>query len=114
MATVVKKFYLQNAATSTGNGTAFNTINKHTEIIFDISGTSTSRTCVFEYSDDDGATYLPLACVNISTLAIASTSTGTGETWSANVTGLNYFRVRISAVSGGNVTVKGKVLADVV
>lgn len=109
MATIIKKFYLQNAATSTGNGTPFNVTNQD-EIIFVTSGTSTSRTLVFEISDDDGATYVPLSCVNLSTLAIASTTTGNGEVWSANVRGINYFRVRISAVAGGNLTVKGKVL----
>ena len=65
MATVIKKFKLQNAATSTGNGFPFNTINKHTEIIFTITGTSVSRQIIFEASFDDGVTYITKRIVNI-------------------------------------------------
>ncbi|WP_257967863.1 hypothetical protein [Peribacillus deserti] len=38
-------------------------------------------------------------------------TTGTGELWSFEITGLASVRARVSAVAGGNVTVKGKGVA---
>ena len=111
MAEVIKKFNLQTNAIATGNGTPFNTINKMTEILFTITGSSSSRNVVFEYSFNDGSTWIACPCVNLATLAIASTTTGTNESWSANVIGANYFRTRISAVAGGDVDIVGKVVA---
>lgn len=102
----------QNAVTTAGNGTAFGvtTASKsYKTITLEITGTSTSRTVVFEGSSVSGAWY-PIQGVKLSDLSMGTQTTGKDEVWQFEVTGLAAFRTRVSAVAGGNVTVKGKVV----
>lgn len=78
-------------------------------IAIQINGTSSSRTVLFSGSVD-GISFYPVMGVNMATWDSAINTTGTGELWQFDVGGLNYFRARVDAVSGGNVTVKSNVV----
>lgn len=94
--------------TTTGNGLEYNIDIKDKNEVLTIytSGTSSSRTIVFEHSQDK-VTWLPIVLVNLGTLATATQTTGIGESWQLQTTGLMYFRTRVSVIAGGNLTVKG-------
>lgn len=100
---------LQDAVSAIGNGNPFSVGSFHT-ITLEIFGTSTSRTIVFEGCGSSG-TFYPIQGVKLNDLSTGSQTTGTGEIWQFDITGLEVFRARVSAVSGGNVTVKGKAVA---
>lgn len=103
----VVNYTFHNNVTNIGAGEVLNVINISI-INFEISGTATSSTCIFEgKSIDDGAFY-PIQCVNLSTLTLANQTTSKGELWQFDCTGFIAFRVRISAISGGNLTIKGR------
>lgn len=99
---------LQDAATAAGNGTAF-LVGSAKELTIEITGTSTSRTVVFEAASVSG-TYYPITGVKTSDLSMGSQTTGTAEVWNFTVTGQVSFRARVSAVAGGNVSVKGNAI----
>lgn len=103
---------LQNAATVAGNGTIFYPASSNATLTFEITGTSTSRTIVFEMAGISGV-YRPVTAFNVLDPSIMATQTTGGtdaapESWQVDVPYGWTFRARISAVSGGNVSVKGK------
>lgn len=100
---------LQNAASATGNGTAL-TVGGTKTLTVEVSGTSTSQTIVFEGASV-GGTYYAIQGVKLQDLSTATQTTGKGEIWQFDVTGLVNFRARISAIAGGTITVKGKAVA---
>jgi hypothetical protein len=102
---------LQNAATATGNGTAIYMGAADTFKITEISGTSTSRTIVFEVSNAENGTYSAVQGVRLSDLVMASQTSNNSEVWQIDGLAGLWFRARVSAVAGGNVTVKGKAVA---
>lgn len=104
----IQNMTLQNATTA-GNGTAF-TVGSNKTLTISISGTSTSRTVVFEASDVDG-NFTPFQGVRLSDLEMGIQTTGTNEKWQFEVTGITSFRARVSAIAGGNVVVKGTAVA---
>lgn len=106
---LVQDVTLQNAATATGNGTALDVKGLKT-LTVEVSGTSTSRTVIFEGASVSG-TYYPITGVKLSDYTSATQTTGTGEVWQFDITGLVNVRARVSAVAGGNVSVKGKAVA---
>ncbi|GBF77252.1 hypothetical protein PA598K_05788 [Paenibacillus sp. 598K] len=97
---------LQEAATAAGNGTSFD-VGFYKTLTIEVWGTSTSRTVVYEVQSISGAWY-PIQGLRIQDYAMATQTTGTGEVWQFDVTGLAAFRARISAIAGGNVSVRGK------
>jgi hypothetical protein len=97
---------LQDTATTIGNGTPF-TVGSTKTLTIEIYGTSTSNTMVFEGSSVSG-TYYAIQGVKLLDYTMASQTTGINEVWMFDVTGLASFRARISNVSGGSVSVKGK------
>lgn len=100
---------LQNAATATGNGTALAVGGLRT-VTVEVTGTSTSRTIIFEGASVSGVYYAMMG-VKLADFSTATQTTTNNEVWQFDVTGLVNFRTRISAVAGGNVSVKGKVVA---
>lgn len=98
----------QNNVTSPNEGTIF-TINSFDKATFFITGTSTSRTIIFEGSDGDGNWYNALAA-KIPDLTMAYQTTGTNEAWIIDLTDWVAIRVRVSAVAGGYVNVVAKVV----
>jgi hypothetical protein len=97
---------LQDTATAIGNGTPF-TVGSNKTLTIEINGTSTSNTIVFEGSSISG-TYYAIQGVKLLDYTMASQTTGINELWTFDLTGLSSFRARISNVSGGSVSVKGK------
>lgn len=109
---------LQNAATSTGNGTAVN-IGPYNELILSVFGINVATsTVVFEVNDfDDNWTLVK--GVKIGTDTTASSTSGIvtganlpGEKWAIPVKGCTQVRARISVISGSSaaLTVKGRLV----
>lgn len=100
---------LQNSASTTGNGTPLSVGNIKT-LTLEISGTSSSQTIVFEGASTSG-TYYAIQGIKLNDLTSNSQSTTLGELWQFDLTGLVSFRARISVITGGSVSVKGKGVA---
>lgn len=100
---------LQDAAITVGEG-AFFTVNSYKTLNIKIAGTSTSRTVVFEVAGFDGV-YEPIQGVKVSDFSMASQTTGNNESWQFDITGFVSFRARISSLTGGDVSIKGRAIA---
>lgn len=100
---------LQNVATATGVGSPYALQNEKT-ILIEIYGTATSSTVSFEGIGASGTNHQIMG-VRLSDLATAVSTVGLGEYWQFDVTGLVSFQANITAIAGGNVTVKGKAVA---
>ncbi|MEF3310819.1 hypothetical protein PV433_18200 [Paenibacillus sp. GYB004] len=97
---------LHDASTAAGDGTAL-AVGAYRTLTLEITGTSTSRTIHFEGASV-GGTYYPLKGIRLSDLAMGTQTTSSGEVWQFEVTGLVTFRARISSISGGSISVKGR------
>lgn len=93
---------VQNAVTSSGNGTAVTLYGTFVVATYLVSGTF-SATVTFEGSGQDG-TFQSLGCVPVTGGAVVSSTTTTGA-WRCNVTGLIQIRARVSGYASGSVTV---------
>jgi hypothetical protein len=105
----IQAITLQDTATTIGSGTPF-TVGGYKTITIEITATSTSQTVVFEGSSISG-TYYAISGTRLSDLTTGSQTITTGEVWQFDVTGLVNFRARISAISGGSLSVKGRAVA---
>ncbi|MFA1510084.1 hypothetical protein ACDN41_12710 [Priestia aryabhattai] len=105
----VKPVTLQNGATAIGDGTAFD-VESYKTLTLEISGTATSHTLVFEGASASG-TWYPVQGVRLSDYDMKSQITTKGEVWTFEVPGLVKFRARLSAVAGGNISVKGNAVS---
>lgn len=105
-----KRVILQNNVIIPSNGITF-TVNSFDKATIFITGTSTSRTIVFEGSDSEGNWY-PALFAKIPDLTMSSQTTGNNEVWSIDLTDWFAIRARVSAVAGGNVRVTAKVVRD--
>ena len=108
---VAAETILQDAVSAVGYGVAIDMGGADTFKITEISGTATSRTIVFEISNSENGTYSLVQGVRLSDLSMASQATSNNEVWQIDGLAGLWFRARVSAVAGGNVTVKGKVVA---
>ena len=93
---------LQSAAAATGDGTAASTAgyaSMGVQVVI-----SDTATVSFE-GNVDGSNWVAVTCVLSSDLSTASSATASGL-YQCNVSGYNQFRARISAYTGGTVTVK--------
>lgn len=95
-----------NAATQAANGNAL-TVGEYKTLTVKITGTSSSRTITFYAKDPDG-NLTALMGVRLSDLATGTSTTGTGEYWQFDVTGVEAVVMDLTAVAGGNVSVTGK------
>jgi hypothetical protein len=104
---------LQSAATTTGNGTPY-TPTKSMALTFEITGTSSSRTIIFEIAGPSGV-YVAQQALRVTDNSLASqTTNGTNaapENWLVSVPLGWSFRARISAIAGGNVSIGGKAVS---
>lgn len=103
---------LQNAASAAGNGTPFSPNDGNYTLTFEITGTSTSRTVMFELAGPSGQ-YIPVTAFSVTDPTKFGQQTSGGnnsapESWQVEVPAGYSFRARVAAVSGGNVTIKGK------
>ena len=103
-------FTFHDAETSAVDGARLK-VKHYNTVTFGISGTSSSRTVAFKGVDANGDEKT-IMCVKLSDFTTASSTTGTGaaEIWQVDVTGLEKFFTDLTAVAGGNVTIKGRVV----
>ncbi|MGE7650480.1 hypothetical protein ACQKM1_22295 [Peribacillus frigoritolerans] len=105
----VKDVVLHDVVTATGNGTAL-AVGDTKTLTIEVYGTSTSRTLVFEAAGVTG-TFYPVKGIKLTDLSMDTQTTGSGELWQFDLTGVVQFRARLTAVAGGNVSVKGKAVS---
>ena len=102
-----------NEAIATGNGEEFSikfNYSNDLTLALDITGTATSRTLVFQAKAQNG-NWINVIGYNSTDASSAITTTSTDdEIWKFDLTGYTGFRVVISAIAGGNVTVIGTVV----
>ena len=77
-------------------------------ITLEISGTTTTATVHFEVKIVPDGNYLPVAGLRLSDFALATSTTTMGQAWIVDVGAVYSFRARVSGISDGTVTVKGK------
>jgi hypothetical protein len=93
-------------ATVAADGTAF-TVGYHKTLVVEITRTAGSSTVAFMGEGPSGAD-IALMGVNLTTLGTAISTTGTGELWQFDITGLTKVFMGLTAVVTGPVTVKGR------
>ncbi|MFS8601182.1 hypothetical protein LRO89_01025 [Priestia megaterium] len=103
---------MQNAATAPGNGTTFTAKNGNATLSFEITGTSTSRTILFQIAGPSGV-YVPITVysVNDPSKMVQQTTGGSNdvpEHWLVQVPDGWTFRTKITSVTGGNVSILGR------
>ena len=115
---LAKVIKLQENAVATGNGTPYTPESPMT-LTFVITGTSTSRTIVFEIADPISGVFQNLALAtklgDISYTPQLQTIGGTTilpESWEVDIPANYSFRARISAVAGGDVDISGWAVAQ--
>lgn len=102
-------FVFQNQISSPGAGNRL-TVDSYKNLTIEVIGTSTSREVNFWGLMTSG-TRIPLSGVNVTTLSTATLTQGNVEIWQFDITGLKNVEMEITSVSGGYVTVNGKVVA---
>lgn len=102
----VEYFRFQNAVTSSGIGEPFHVRDFRT-INIEIHGNSTSRLVRFVGVQGSGIRR-PIMGVRLSDLKLDSQTTGTGELWQLDLSGLNLLYIEVDEVAGGTVTVEGR------
>jgi hypothetical protein len=105
----VTNVIFHSAATEAADGAIFE-VDDNKTLTIEIYGTSASRTVAFMGRGTAGADRA-LMGVNLSSLSTAISTTGTGEIWQFDVTGLTSVLMKLTAVAGGNVSVKGRAVA---
>lgn len=113
---LAKSVTLQSNAVATGNGTPYSSESPET-LTFEISGTSTSRTVVFELAGPKGV-YIAYPALKVGDTTYTPTTSTTGgsdttpESWEVDIPANYSFRARISAISGGNISISGWAVAQ--
>jgi hypothetical protein len=101
---------LHEATDEASNGTSY-TPDKTVMLTFEITGTSTSRTVVFEMAGPSGI-FVSQQCMRVSDNSlVVQTTSGSDtapESWMVVIPAGWTFRVRISAIGGGNCSISGK------
>ena len=105
----VSDVVLQDAMSTIGDGKIF-IVNDTKTLTLEVSGTSVSRTILFESAGVTG-TFYPIKGIKLTDLSMGTQTTGSGEMWQFDVTGVVQFRAKLTAVVGGNVSVKGKAVS---
>jgi hypothetical protein len=94
------------------DGTAYHNLNIgfSTTCMISVYGTATSYTLNFEAKGLLG-TWCPISAWDEEKMVLGITATQTsGKLFSVDITGTDDFRVRISAISGGTLSISGKVV----
>lgn len=77
------------------------------DIVIEFSGTASNFSATFE-AKINSKYYPHKLCVNLSTLDISSIVTDMTALWNVDLTSVTGFRVNVTSVSGGNLTVSGR------
>jgi len=87
----------------------FDTVDDCDVITIEISGNATSGTTNFELKVTPDGEYYPVAGIRPSDYFISSVSTSVNEVWWFDIGAFYSFRCRVSEVTGGEITIKGKI-----
>lgn len=98
-----------NEASSAADGATI-PVDGNKTLTIEIWGTSATRNVAFMGIGPSG-TARPINGVNLTDFTVDVSTSGTGELWQFDVTGLTSVIMDLTAVSGGNVSVKGKLVA---
>ena len=96
--------------TGVDSGTDLEVTPAFTSLLIEVYGTSSSRTLQFKAKGESG-TARTLLGTKISDASTATSTTGTAELWRFDITGLKHITMDLTAVAGGNVSVKGRAVA---
>lgn len=91
------------------NGTPF-LVGAYKTLTIEIYGTSTTRNIKF-YGKSKSGTFRPIQGIRLSDFTLAVTTTTTAEIWQFDITGLDSVTMDLTAVTGGNVSIKGRVVS---
>lgn len=105
----ITEVVFQDASATTGNGIEF-FVDGEKSLTIEIYGTSTSRTVTF-YAKSASGTVRALKGLKMSDWTSDTSTTGTGEIWQFDITGLYSVIMDLTAVSGGNVSIKGRAIS---
>ena len=106
----IEDITFHDAAIVVGDGLIFN-IGGYKTLSIEITGTSTSRVVSFKCHGASGVER-PISGVNLNGYDVNTTTSGTDELWYFdNIAGLTSIFMKLEAVDGGNVTVKGRAVA---
>jgi len=108
MMTMSDRWVFQNEATTTADGEALFS-GRWDQVTIYITGTATSSTVVFEGSDKDGNWY-SLPAFKMPDYTLASQTTELDEAWVIDLSKWYSVRARIDSISGGYITIVGKVV----
>jgi hypothetical protein len=99
------------AAVAAADGTAF-TVGGYKTLTVEILRTATSGTIAFTAEGPSGADIL-ISGVNLASFATATSTTGTGELWQFDITGLTkvFMDITVMVAGAGSITVKGTAVA---
>lgn len=100
---------LHDAVTATGNGAEFDLQANYRVVNLEIVGTATASTIVFEAKSPSG-NYYSIAGINLSTMQVGSQTKGKSEMWQFSLDGFVSLRAKITAISGGNITVYARAI----
>jgi phosphomannomutase len=92
-------YTLHNAATEAADGTVIKTAGYSTLTVYVTRSAGTSTVKFWGSEDEAKTTPIALMAVNVSTNAVAVSTTGTGEAWQIDVTGIPYFYAELDAVN---------------
>jgi hypothetical protein len=106
---VITNFIFQDKATTIGNGNTYVNSYDAETLQLEITGTATSFTVVFKEQTVSGNFYSTLV-TNRQDYSIVNQTSLKDSTWEVSIKGLVGFRVIITAISGGNLTVSGRVV----
>jgi len=111
--TIGEEFIFQNAVTVAGEGEHLTLSGQDKVIVTIPTGTSTSRTIVFKATSSEVVAYMLGSKVESSgSITLAVSTTGQSEVWEiTGLSGYDDFFCEITAIAGGNVTVKGRLVA---
>ena len=97
-----------NEATTAVNGKEI-FVNRSRALTVEISGTATSSTVTF-YAKGLAGELRQLSGIKIHGLTVADETTGKNEMWQFDVSGLVSVIMDLTAVVGGNISVKGRLV----
>lgn len=108
MNVLTNKWIFQDSISSPAEGNPFYT-NRNNIVTVYITGSSTSRTILFQGADGEGNWYPIIGCkISDAFMPMATSTTGTNEKWQFDVADSLAIRMNVTAIAGGNLRITGR------